>query len=110
MTTPVTDLNNIRRAYKVALDAARRIKVATNWDVFSIQQKQLRQKLRDNVRRCLLAAPAEYGPLKLEDTAWKYSVHIVIQKFKRENRGSKSAITQHNGNTILNLGENSSLS
>lgn len=95
------DLNNIRRAYKVALDAARRIKVATNWDVFSIQQKQLRQKLRDNVRRCLLAAPAEYGPLKLEDTAWKYSVHIVIQKLKRENRGSKSAITQHNVRSFL---------
>lgn len=91
------DVNNIRRAYKVALDAARRLKNASNNDVFATQQKQVRQKLRDNVRRCLLAAPEEYGPLKLEDTAWKYGVHIVVQKIKRENRGSKSPITQNNG-------------
>ena len=35
--------------------------------------------------------------VQLEDTAWKYGVHIVIQKIKRENRGSKSPITQYNG-------------
>lgn len=95
------DVNNIRRAYKVALDAARRLKNASNNDVFATQQKQVRQKLRDNVRRCLLAAPEEYGPLKLEDTAWKYGVHIVVQKIKRENRGSKSPITQNNVRTFL---------
>lgn len=108
--------SQIRRAYKVALDAARRIKDGNNkTDIFTVSQKQMRQKLRDNskpflitdfryheiqVRRCILASPEEYGPMKLEETAWKYTVHGVIQRLKKDYRGSKSEITQLNS-TIL---------
>ena len=41
--------SQIRRAYKVALDAARRIKAGNEkTDIFAVSQKQMRQKLRDN--------------------------------------------------------------
>ena len=69
--------------------------------MWSVQAKRARQNLRDNVRRVLLGAPAEYGEMKLEITAWQYSVHNVISKLKKEHRGSKSNQTNYHIKTFL---------
>ena len=66
--------------------------VSSSWSLFLYHEIQ--------VRRCILASPEEYGPMKLEETAWKYTVHGVIQRLKKDYRGSKSEITQLNS-TIL---------
>lgn len=41
--------------------------------------------------------------MKLEETAWKYTVHGVVQRLKRDYRGSKSEATQLNSKLLLLL-------
>jgi len=96
------DANNIRRAFKIAQNAHHKLKQSSGSpDLWSVQAKRARQNLRDNVRRVLLGAPAEYGEMKLEITAWQYSVHNVISKLKKEHRGSKSNQTNYHIKTFL---------
>ena len=86
----------------VAQNAHHKLKQSSNsTDLWSVQAKRARQNLRDNVRRVLLGAPAEYGEMKLEITAWQYSVHNVISKLKKEHRGSKSNQTNYHIKTFL---------
>merc|ERR1719370_231177 len=95
------DANNIRRAFKIAQNAHHKLKQSTSSDLWSPIAKRNRQNLRDNVRRVLLGAPAEYGEMKLEITAWQYSVHNVISRLKKEHRGSKSNQTNYHIKTFL---------